>query len=138
MEIKHLGRLDAGKALMPLTLALVAGPMIYGMLDRRLGHRRALLVVGHIVAGLALLLVAAGGPSGFLSNAIGPAVLPAGFDTIVLFVFGAAIAVHPLLFAMGRAAVSPDKAGKALAAVNLSSFGGAAILQAISSPVAAA
>jgi predicted MFS family arabinose efflux permease len=137
MEVKHLGRLDAGNALMPLTLALVVGPMIYGMLDRRLGHRRALLAFGHIVAGIALLLVAAGGPSGFLSDAIGAIFLPAGFDTFAFLVFGAAIAVQPLLFAMGRAAVSPDQAGKALAAVNLSFFGGAAILQGLTGPVAA-
>jgi hypothetical protein len=81
--------------------------------------------------------VAAGGPSGFLSDAIGAIFLPAGFDTFAFLVFGAAIAVQPLLFAMGRAAVSPDKAGKALAAVNLSFFGGAAILQVLTGPVAA-
>ena len=39
---------------------------------------------------------------------------------------------------LGRAAVSPDKAGKALAAVNLSFFVGAAVLQALTTPVAAA
>lgn len=138
MEIKHLGRVEAGNALLPLTLALVVGPMIYGILDRRLGQRRGLLAVGHLVAGLALFLVAAGGPAGILSKAAGLPYLPATFDIWTFFVFGAAIAVQPLLFAMGRAAVSPDKAGKALAAVNLSFFGGAAVLQGLTSPVAAA
>lgn len=136
MEIKHLGRVAAGNALMPLTLALVAGPVVYGILDRRFGRRRGLLAVGHGVAGLALLLVAAGGPSGILSDAIGMPVLPAGYDTAVFIAFGAAISVHPLLFAMGRGAVSPDNAGKALAAVNLSFFGGAAVIQALTSPIA--
>lgn len=137
MEIKQLGRVDAGNALLPLTLALVVGPMIYGILDRRLGQRRGLLIYGHVVAGGALLAVSAGGPAGILSHTVGATVLQAGFDVCAFFVFGAAIAVQPLLFAMGRAAVSPDRAGKALAAVNLSFFGGAAVLQALTTPVAA-
>ncbi|MGV6874273.1 MFS transporter [Pseudochelatococcus sp. B33] len=136
MEVKHLGRVAVGNTLMPLTLALVAGPMIYGILDRRIGHRRALIAAGHCMAGLALLLVAAGGPSGILSASVGIPVLPAGYDMAAFLAFGAAIAVQPLLFAMGRAAVSPDNAGKALAAVNLSFFGGAAIIQALTSPIA--
>lgn len=136
MEIKQLGRVDAGNALLPLTLALVVGPMIYGILDRRLGQRRGLLIYGHVVAGGALLAVSAGGPAGILSRTVGATVLQAGFDVWAFFVFGAAIAVQPLLFAMGRAAVSPDRAGKALAAVNLSFFGGAAVLQALTTPVA--
>ena len=136
MEIKHLGRIDAGNALLPLTLALVIGPILYGLLDRRIGHRRALLALGHFLAGVALLLVMAGGPGGLLSRAAGVAILPAAFDAWTFCAFGAAIAVQPLLFAMGRAAVDPDQAGKALAAINLSFFGGAAVIQALTSPIA--
>ncbi|MFC3124418.1 MFS transporter [Pseudoroseomonas globiformis] len=138
MGIKHLDRLEAGSALMPLTLAMVVGPMIYGMVDRRLGRRGAILAIGHVAAGTALLLVAVGGSQGFMSSTFGVPVLSAKFDTMAFFVFGAAIAVQPLLFALARAAVLPDQAGKALAAVNLSFFGGAAILQALTSPVASA
>jgi predicted MFS family arabinose efflux permease len=138
MEIKGLGRVEAGNALLPLTLALVLGPMIYGALDRRLDHRRGLISAGHLTAAFALLFVAAGGPGGLLSDALGVPFLPVKIDVWAFLVFGASIAVQPLLFAMGRAAVSPDKAGKALAAVNLSFFGGAAILQAMTSPVASA
>lgn len=138
MEVRHLGRIEAGNALLPLTLALVVGPMFYGVLDRRIGHRRGLLAAGHVIAGAALLAVAASGSSGLLQRTLGISSLPAGFDVAAFLVFGAAIAVQPLLFAMGRAAVSPDKAGKALAAVNLSFFGGAAVIQALTSPVAAA
>lgn len=138
MEVKQLDRLATGNALLPFTLALVIGPMLYGMLDRRLGHRRAMLIIGHFAAGLILLLVAAGGISGVLSQMAGVSVLPAWFDTLAFFAFGAGIAVQPLLFALARAAVSPDKAGKALAAVNLSFFSGAAVLQTLTSPVATA
>lgn len=137
MEVKGFGRVDTGNALLPLTLALVLGPMVYGILDRRLGHRRALLAGGHLTAAIALLFVAASGPGGILSNALGVPFLPGTIDVWLFLAFGAAIAVQPLLFAMGRAAVTPDHAGKALAAVNLSFFAGAAILQAMTSPVAA-
>lgn len=137
MEVKHLSRIDAGNALLPLTLALVLGPIFYGILDRRIGHRRGLLAVGHLLAGIALLLVMMGGPGGSLAIAAGTSSMPPAFDVWVFFAFGAAIAVQPLLFAMGRAAVEPGQAGKALAAVNLSFFGGAAVLQALTSPLAA-
>lgn len=136
MEVKRLGRIDAGNALLPLTLALVIGPILYGLLDRRIGHRRALLALGHSLAGVALLLVMAGGPGGLLSHAAGVAILPAAFDAWTFCAFGAAIAVQPLLFALGRAAVDPSQAGKALAAINLSFFGGAAVIQALTSPIA--
>jgi hypothetical protein len=107
------------------------------MLDRVLGHRRLVLAVGHAAASACLLLVVAGGPGGWASGAFGLAMLPAGYDAALFFAFGLAIAVQPLVFAMTRAAVPPEQAGKALSAVNLSFFLGTAVLQAASGPVAA-
>ena len=138
MDVRHLGRIEAGNALLPLTIALVVGPMLYGVVDRRSGSRRNLLVVGHLVAALALFAVAFARPGGWMSQALGSAVLPVGFDVLAFLLFGAAIAVQPLLFAMGRAVVAPEHAGKALAAINLSFFAGAAVVQALTSPIAAA
>lgn len=138
MDVRQLGRIEAGNALLPLTIALVVGPMLYGVMDRRSGSRRNLLLAGHLVAALALLAVAAGRPGGWLSQSLGGAVLPVGFDVAAFLLFGAAIAVQPLLFAMGRAVVAPAHAGKALAAINLSFFAGAAVVQALTSPIAAA
>lgn len=138
MEVKGLTRIEAGHVLLLLTLALIAGPVAAGVLDRRLGRRRALLAAGHAVAGLALLLLAGGGPGGWLSRLAGVTVLPVSADAALLFAFGLAIAIQPLIFAMTRAAVPPEEAGKALSAVNLSFFAGAAVLQAATGPVAAA
>lgn len=138
MDVRHLGRIEAGNALLPLTIALVVGPMLYGVVDRRSGSRRNLLVVGHLVAALALFAVAFARPGGWMSQALGSDVLPVGFDVLAFLLFGAAIAVQPLLFAMGRAVVAPEHAGKALAAINLSFFAGAAVVQALTSPIAAA
>lgn len=138
MDVRHLGRIEAGNSLLPLTIALVVGPMLYGVLDRRSGGRRTLLIAGHLVAALALLAVAAARPGSWTSQALGGAVFPVGFDVSAFLLFGAAIAVQPLLFAMGRAVVAPEHAGKALAAINLSFFAGAAVVQALTSPIAAA
>ncbi len=137
MEVKGLPRIEAGNVLLVCTLALIVGPALAGVLDRRLGQRRALLALGHGLAGLLLLLVAAGGPGGWLSRALGLAILPPSADALLLFGFGLSISIQPLIFAMTRAAVPPDEAGKALSAVNLSFFLGAAVLQAASGPVGA-
>lgn len=81
--------------------------------------------------------MAAGGPSGLLSTGVGLAQLPPSFDVVAFFVLGAALASQPLLFAMARVVVAPENVGKALAAVNLAFFAGAAILQSCTGPIAA-
>ena len=43
MEIKALGRIEAGNVLGLFTLALIAGPVLMGILDRTIGHRREVL-----------------------------------------------------------------------------------------------
>lgn len=135
MEIKGLDRIQVGNALLPFTLALIIGPVFFGILDRRFGHRRMLLGAGHTAAALALLFLGGGGPGGWMSEALGLSILPATYDISLLLMFGTGIAVQPLLFAMGRAAVESAHAGKALSAVNLFFFSGAAILQSMTGPV---
>ncbi len=135
MEIKGLDRIQAGNALLPFTLALIIGPVFFGILDRRFGHRRMLLGAGHIVAALALLFLSGGGHDGWISGALGLSILPVTYDISLLLMFGTGIAVQPLLFAMGRAAVESHHTGKALSAVNLFFFSGAAILQGLTGPV---
>lgn len=137
MAVKGLPRIEAGNILLLGTLALIAGPALAGVLDRRFGRRRALLAAGHALAGLFLLLLAGGGPAGWLSRLAGEPALPASADAALLFAFGLSISIQPLLFAMTRAAVPPEESGKALSAVNLSFFLGAAVLQAASGPVGA-
>ncbi|RKK02489.1 MFS transporter [Pseudoroseomonas wenyumeiae] len=138
MEVKGLSRIEAGNLLLLFTVALIGGAMLSGMLDRILGHRRLLLALGHAGASLCLLLLVAGGPGGWLSEILGVPMLPAAYDAALFLAFGLAITVQPLAFAMTRALVPPEQAGKALSAVNLSFFLGTAVLQAASGPVAAA
>src|SRR5882762_2124223 len=62
MEIKALSRIEAGNTLGLFTLAMIAGPVLMGVLDRNVGHRREVLASAHLVAVLALALMAAGAP----------------------------------------------------------------------------
>jgi MFS family permease len=132
MEGKGLSRVAAGNVLFVATIALTFGPAFWGLVDRRVGRRRALLAAANLGAAACLVLTVLGGPGG-------PAgMLPSAWDMLVLFLFGLLISVQPLAFALARAAVPPEQVGKALSALNLSFFLGAAVLQAASGPVVAA
>ena len=62
MEIKALSRIEAGNTLGLFTLAMIAGPVLMGILDRSIGHRREILAATHSLAALLLALMAAGAP----------------------------------------------------------------------------
>jgi MFS family permease len=125
MEVKGLSRIEAGHVLLLATLALVLGPVLAGLLDRLLGRRIALLATGNTLACLCLLVMIAN-----------PGAAPS-WDLALLVLFGLTISVQPLVFALTREAVPREQAGKALAAVNLSFFAGAALLQSVSGVAAA-
>ncbi|WP_417580699.1 MFS transporter [Pelagibacterium sp.] len=135
MEAKDMSRVSAGNVLLALTMMLIAMPMIVGILEKRFGHSNTILTTGHILAGIALILLPAGAQGGFLATISGVDVLPKSFDIALIVAFGALISVQPLLFALGRASVGSQHAGKALSAVNLAFFAGAAAIQAVSAPV---
>ena len=72
MEIKALGRIEAGNALGLFTLALIAGPVLMGILDR--SHRpspRSCSPPAHSFAALLLAVMAAGAPHYPLSELFG-------------------------------------------------------------------
>jgi predicted MFS family arabinose efflux permease len=123
MEVKDINRVAAGNVMLVLTLMLITMPMVIGLVDRRLQRKGALLIGGHLMAGAALVALRLGTD------------LPVGYDIVLLVIFGIAVSVQPLLFALGRQAVDGADAGKALAAVNLAFFAGAAVIQALSAPV---
>ncbi len=124
MDIKHLSRIEAGNILLLLTFALIAGPALTGIADRRFGNRRALVVGGHVLAGVLLFVLLA------------CAELPVYVDAGLLLVYGFGVATQPLLFAIARTETKPEETGRALAAVNLSFFAGTALLLPVSGVVA--
>lgn len=136
MEIKALGRIEAGNALGLFTLALIAGPLLIGILDRNIGHRREVLAAAHCFVALCLALMAAGAPNYPLSDLFGVKAMPPLFDIALLVLIGFAISAQPLLFGMTRQLAGAQNAGKALSAINLSFFLGAALMQSATGVVA--
>jgi MFS family permease len=136
MEIKALGRIEAGNMLGLFTLALIGGPVLMGILDRGIGHRREVLAAAHCFAALLLVLMAAGAPHYPLSGLLGVNAVPAQVDGALFVLIGIAISTQPLLYGMTRQLVDAQNAGKALSAVNLAFFLGAALMQSSTGVVA--
>jgi MFS family permease len=137
MEVKGLSRVEAGNQLGAFTLAMIAGPLCVGMIDRRLGRRRELVAGTHLVGGLLLALMALGAPHYLISMLFGIPVMPPHYDLVLFVLIGLATSAQPLLFGMSRQLVDAQTAGKALAAINLAFFLGAALMQSITGAVAA-
>ncbi|MDB5617516.1 MFS transporter [Tardiphaga sp.] len=138
MNLKALSRIEAGNVLLLFTIALVLAPTLSGVVDRRLGHRRLLLLGSQLLAAALFVAMALGGPGQPLSVLFGVAIMPVPFDIGVLVLIGFLICVQPLIYAMTRQVVPAEHVGKALSAVNLSFFLGTAVMQSATSPIAAA
>ncbi|MBB4371719.1 putative MFS family arabinose efflux permease [Bradyrhizobium sp. cir1] len=137
MEIKGLTRVEAGNQLGAFTLAMIAGPLLVGMIDRRLGRRRELVAGTHAFAALLLALMALGAPHFPVAWLFGVNVMPPYYDLALFVLIGLFTSAQPLLFGMSRQLVDAQVAGKALAAVNLAFFLGTALMQSVTGAVAA-
>ncbi|MBN8987187.1 MAG: MFS transporter [Rhizobiales bacterium] len=136
MDIKGLSRIAAGNVLGLFTIALIVGPALIGVFDRRFGHRRETLAAAHCLAALLLVLMAAGAPHDPASNLFGVAAMPAQYDTVLLVLIGLALSAQPLVYGMTRQLVDAQNMGKALSAVNLAFFLGSALMQSTTGVVA--
>ena len=123
MEERGLSRVEAGHVLLVCTIALIIGPLLAGILERRhQEHRGGILVGGHIGAVAAIALMVLGGALSW----------PVAADAVLLALFGLLISTQVICFALVRAATPPERVGRALSAMNVAFFGGAAIMQAAS------
>ncbi len=129
MDAKGLNRIEAGNVLGIFTIALIVGPLLIGALDRKVGHRRTMIAAAHLTAAGFLLLMAGGGPDLFVSRVFGLKILPPQYDAWLFVLFGIAASAQPLIYAMTRQVVQIANTGKALSAVNLAFFLGAALMQ---------
>ncbi|MFL6793316.1 MAG: MFS transporter [Bradyrhizobium sp.] len=137
MEVKGLSRIEAGNELGLFTLALIVGPLCIGILDRKFGHRRAVVAATHFLSALLLALMAAGAPHFPVSDLFGVAVMSPRYDLVLFVLIGFAISAQPLLYGMTRQLVDAQNTGKALSAINLAFFLGAALMQSATGVVAA-
>lgn len=136
MQVKGLSRVEAGNQLGAYTLAMIAGPLLMGMIDRKVGRRRELVAGTHAAAALLVVLMALGAPHCAVAWLFGVPVMPQ-YDLVLFVLIGLATSAQPLLFGMCRQLVDAQVAGKALAAVNLAFFLGTALMQSITGAVAA-
>ncbi|WGD50045.1 MFS transporter [Bradyrhizobium sp. CB1650] len=137
MQIKGLSRVEAGNQLGAFTIAMIAGPLCLGMIDRKLSRRRELVAAAHLVAAFLLALMALGAPHYAVSVLLDVPVMPPQYDLVLFVLIGLATSAQPLLFGMSRQMVDAQVAGKALAAINLAFFLGAALMQSTTGAVAA-
>jgi MFS family permease len=137
MQVKGLTRVEAGNQLGAYTLAMIAGPLCMGMIDRRVGRRRELVAGTHALAALLVALMALGAPHHAVAWLFGVPVMPPQYDLTLFVLIGLATSAQPLLFGMCRQLVAAQVAGKALAAVNLAFFLGTALMQSLTGAVAA-
>lgn len=137
MQVKGLSRVEAGNQLGAYTLAMIAGPLLMGLLDRRLGRRRELIAGTHALAALLVAAMALGAPHYAIAWLAGVPVMPPQYDLVLFVLIGLSISAQPLLFGMCRQLVDAQVAGKALAAVNLAFFLGTALMQSVTGAVAA-
>jgi predicted MFS family arabinose efflux permease len=137
MQVKGLSRVEAGNQLGAFTLAMIVGPLLIGMIDRRVGRRRELVAGAHLAGAMLLALMALGAPHYAVSALFGVPVMPPQYDLVLFVLIGLATSAQPLLFGMSRQLVDAQTAGKALAAVNLAFFLGAALMQSVTGAVAA-
>ena len=96
-----------------------------------------MLAATHCLAALLLVLMAAGAPHFPVSDLFGVAAMPAQYDTILLVLIGFAMSAQPLVYGMTRQLVDAQNTGKALSAINLAFFLGAALMQSTTGVVAA-
>ncbi|MBL6453974.1 MFS transporter [Belnapia sp. T6] len=125
MEVKGLTRIEAGHILFGCALALTIAPVVWGWVERVVG-RPVLLLAGSHYAVAALILALIAGVR-----------LPTGWDAVIFALIGAIISFQMVAFGLVRAAVPPERTGRALSALNIAFFGGAAVMQAVSGLVAA-
>ena len=138
MDVKGLSRLDAGNVLFVFTLALIVGPFLMGLADRKLARRRTLIAGAHLGVGAGLLLIAAGGPGNIVSTLFAVRQMPVPYDISLLIALGFLMSAQPLIYAMTRQAVAAEDTGKALSAINLAFYLGTAIMQSATDPIAGA
>lgn len=115
---------DAGSWLFAFTLAMTAGTLLYGALERRWQRRKQLLQLGSwgTAAGLAVLALWPGN-----------SLLATGAGFALIAFFGA---TYVLLMAQGKRYLPDHLVGRGLASLNFVSFAGTGFIQAITGTVA--
>lgn len=122
-DIHGLTTGQLGQATLVMGIAMILGTLCYGPLDRWFGTRKWVVLMGNLLAGTALLVLA--------TNVEGSVMFAITFCALIGF-FGASF---PLILAHGRAFFPPALAGRGVTLMNLFGIGGVGVLQFGSGPL---
>lgn len=116
-DVHRMSKIEAGNLLLAMSGGVVAGYMSGGWLADRLGAQRVTMLAVAVFALAQLAFVLPGGPP------------PVWALWLVYAVFGFTGAFNLVLLAQIRGLFPPEMSGRAVTAVNMFGFGGAALLQ---------
>lgn len=111
---------QVGQATLAMGIAMIAGTLTYGPLDRIFGTRKGVVLVGNAICAGATLALAAFIEAGPLAS------------VALMSLAGAAGASYPMMMAHGRAFFPPHLAGRGVTLMNLFSMGGVGLMQFLS------
>lgn len=109
-----------GNVLLVMSLAMIAGNLVYGQIERHFDRRRLPVLLGSLAAAAILAVLAAR-----------PAASPLA-ATLLLAAFGLVAMTYAVLMAQGRRFLAPGELGRGLTLLNCACFAGAATIQALS------
>lgn len=115
-----------GQATLVMALAMVAGSLAYGPMDRIFGTRKWVALTGNAIGAACLFTLALSPGAGFWTSAA------------LMAVLGASCATFPVLLAHGRSFIPPHLLGRGVTLLNLFSIGGVGVWQTLSAQVHAA
>lgn len=116
-DVHGLSTTQTGMVTLVMGVAMIAGTLTYGPLDKRLGTRKWLVFGGNAFGCAALFLLAA--------CAAGPVWLA----VVLIALVGFSGAAFPVIIAHGRAFVPAHLAGRGVTLLNLFGIGGVGIMQ---------
>jgi predicted MFS family arabinose efflux permease len=122
-DLFRLDAIERGNVLFLMSLGMVAGPLLYAQIERRIDRRKLPVLIGSLVtlASLGSLVV---------TESLVAA-------TVALVLIGCFGSVFNMVMAQGRRFFQPHEMGRGLTLLNGACFGGAAALQALTGQVAA-
>lgn len=119
-DVFGLSTQQVGQATLAMGIAMIAGTLAYGPLDRIFGTRKGVALVGNAICAAAMLALAALIEAGPLAA------------VALMALAGAAGASYPLVIAHGRAFFPAHLAGRGVTLMNLFAMGGVGLMQFLS------
>ena len=122
-DVFGLDAIERGNVLLLMSIGMIAGPLLYASIERRIDRRKLPVLIGSSITLLALATLVS-------TNSLAVA-------TVALMLIGCFGSVFNMVMAQGRRFFAAHEMGRGLTLLNAGCFGGAALLQVITGQVAA-